>query len=157
MAASSVPTGQGAWTLRQQQSWGDAIVVFDFGLDFQHELPLAYDSHFGLPGGCCNIFSCKNIEDVSIELHTLNRVNQCGVVALATWLITTLRYFVFSPNSQFYGPLTFTLFIVWYFKQWCLSNFKLTWKNAGLTQRQQREMSNSIKGESVVFLRGMES
>ena len=108
----------------------------------------------------------RHWEDLSIELHTLNRVNQWGVVAVFTWLITTVIQYgmmsEFSPNSKFYWPhfvcqLTLTMTVAWYFKQWFLAKFKFTWKNADLKQRQQREMMSSVKGELVEHLRSMET
>ena len=117
-------------------------------------------------GGVISFQVYKNWGDLSFELQSMNRVNQWGVVALLSWLFTTLIHYGvmsgFSPNSQFYGPhfvgqLTLTLTIAWYFKQWFLAKFKFTWRNADLKQRQTKDTATLVKGEMMEFLRDMET
>ena len=116
-------------------------------------------------GGVISFQVYKNWGDLSFELQSMNRVNQWGVVALLSWLFTTLIHYGvmsgFSPNSQFYGPhfvgqLTLTLTIAWYFKQWFLAKFKFTWRNADLKQRQTKDTATLVKSEMMEFLRDME-
>ena len=169
MAASSVTVGQGMRLNVELTTEVEFMQVLYSVLDWLYNISchwLTIAILFCLVAGIILRQVYQHWEDLSIELHTLNRVNQWGVVALVTWLISTLIYFgllsEFSLNSQFFGPhfvcqLTLTLTIVWYFKQWFLSKFKFTWRNADLKQRQQRDLANSTKSDLLDFLRGMET
>ena len=169
MAASSVTVGQG---MRFNVEFSTEVEVMQMVysvLDWAYIISchwLTIAIVFCLVVGIALQQVYRHWEDLSIELHTLNRVNQWGVVALVTWLISTVIYFgllsEFSQNLQFLGPhfvcqLTLTLTIVWYFKQWFLAKFKFTWRNADLKQRQQRDLANSTKSDLLEFLRSMET
>ena len=128
MAASSVSIGKGARLNTEFKSEVELMQVLYSVLDWVYNVRCHWLTMAILVGlVVCSALRklYQHWEDVSIELHTLNRVNQWGVVAVATWLCTTLIQYgmmsEFAPNLQFYGPhfvcqLTLTMTIAWCFK-----------------------------------------